>query len=79
MGRRNESPEQKRRRELIKELLKDTPIESGADINALMREMMAEVLNGSLEGELEEEDRFHHINRKLVCVILFQKSVIEAL
>ena len=55
MGRRNESPEKKRRRELIRELLQETPIKDGNDINALMREMMAEVLNGSLEGELEEE------------------------
>ena len=55
MGRRNESPEKKRRRELIRELLQETPIKDGNDINALMREMMAEVLNGGLEGELEEE------------------------
>ena len=40
MGRRNETAEQKRRRELIRELLKGTPVESGADINTLMREMM---------------------------------------
>lgn len=55
MGRRNESPEKKRRRELIRELLKDSPIKDGEDVNALMREMMAEVLEGSLDGELEEE------------------------
>lgn len=67
MGRRNETAEQKRRRELIKELLKETPIESGADINALMREMMAEVLNGSLESELEEElgySRYDYKNKE---------------
>jgi len=55
MGRRNESPEKKRRRELIRELLKESPVKDGEDVNALMREMMAEVLEGSLEGELEEE------------------------
>lgn len=55
MGRRNESPEKKRRRELIRELLKDSPLKDGEDFNALMREMMAQVLEGSLEGELEEE------------------------
>ena len=55
MGRRNESPEKKRRRELIRELLEDTPLKDGEDVNALMREMMAEVLEGSLQGELDEE------------------------
>lgn len=55
MGRRNESPEKKRRRELIRELLKETPLNDGEDFNALMREMMAEVLEGSLEGELDAE------------------------
>jgi len=55
MGRRNESPEKKRRRALIRELLKETPLKDGEDVNALMREMMAEVLEGSLEGELDEE------------------------
>jgi transposase-like protein len=55
MGRRNESPEKQRRRELIRELLKDSPLKDGEDVNALMREMMAEVLEGSLDGELEDE------------------------
>ena len=55
MGRRNESPEKKRRRELIRELLKGSPLKDGEDVNALMREMMAEVLEGSLDGELEDE------------------------
>jgi putative transposase len=39
MGRRNESPEKKKRRALIAELLKDTPIKDGEDVNALMREL----------------------------------------
>lgn len=55
MGRRNESPEKKRRRELIAELMKDTPIKDGNDVNALMREMMAQVLENGLEGELDDE------------------------
>ena len=55
MGRRNESPEKKRRRELIRELLKGSPLKDGEDVNALMREMMAEVLESSLDGELEDE------------------------
>lgn len=55
MGKRNESPEKKRRRALIRELLKDSPIKDGEDVNGLMREMMYEVLQGSLEAELEDE------------------------
>lgn len=55
MARRNESPEKKRRRELIRELLKETPMKDGEDINAFMREMLSEILENSLEGELEEE------------------------
>ena len=55
MGRRNESPEKKRRRALIAELLKETPVKDGSDINAIMREMMSELLEGSLDGELEED------------------------
>ena len=55
MGRRNESPEKKRRRELIAELMKDSPIKDGNDVNALMREMLAQVLENGLEGELDEE------------------------
>lgn len=55
MGRRKESEEQKRRKGLIRELLKETPIRDGTDFNSIVREMMQEILNGSLEAELEEE------------------------
>ncbi len=67
MGRRNESPEKKRRRELIRELLKASPIKDGADVNELMREMMAEVLNVGLEGELDDElgySRYDYKNKE---------------
>lgn len=55
MARRNESPEKKRRRVLIAELMKDSPVKDGNDVNALMREILSQVLEGSLEGELEDE------------------------
>ena len=51
MGRRNESPEKKKRRALIAELLKDTPIKDGEDVNALMRELLSEVLENGLQGD----------------------------
>lgn len=55
MGKRNESPEKKKRRALIAELLKDTPIKDGEDVNALMRELLSEVLENGLQGELDDE------------------------
>lgn len=55
MGRRNESPEKKRRRALIAELMKDSSVKDGNDVNSLMREILSQVLEGSLEGELEND------------------------
>lgn len=55
MGRRNESPEKKRRRELIGEFLKENPIQGANDINDLVKELIAQVVENSLEGELDDE------------------------
>lgn len=55
MGRRNESPEKKRRRELIGEFLKENPINDPNDINELVKELIAQVVENGLEGELDEE------------------------
>lgn len=55
MGRRDESPEKKRRRALIGELLKENPIKDGNDINDLVKELIAQVVENSLEGELDDE------------------------
>lgn len=55
MGRRNESPEKKRRRALIGEFLKENPINDANDINELVKELIAQVVENSLEGELDEE------------------------
>lgn len=55
MGRRDESPEKKRRRALIGEFLKENPIKEGNDINDLVKELIAQVVENSLEGELDDE------------------------
>ena len=55
MGRRNESPEGKMRREMIEGFLKDNPIKDPNDIQELMKEMMRQVLQSGLAGELDDE------------------------
>lgn len=59
--------EEKRRKELIKELLHDTPLRDGKDLNNIMKEIIAEIVNGSLEGELDDElgyDRYDTQNKE---------------
>lgn len=53
--RRAMTEEEKRRKELIKELLETTPLRDGQDLNGIMKEFIAEMVNGSLEGELDDE------------------------
>ena len=55
MARRNETEEQKRRRALIEEFLKESPIKDGSDIQELMKEMMRQVAETALNAELDEE------------------------
>ena len=55
MARRNESPEDKKRRKLVQGFLKDNPINDPNDIQELMKEMMRQVLQGGLEAELDDE------------------------
>jgi len=55
MPRKKMTEQEKRRKELIKELLRDTPLKDGQDLNDIMKEFIAEIVNGSLEGELEDE------------------------
>jgi len=54
-NRKNLSPEDRKRKELVRELLKLNPIKDGNDLNSLIKEMVGEVLEGALEGELESE------------------------
>ena len=53
--RRSATTEEKRRKELIRELLHETPLKDGQDLNNIMKEFIAEMVNGSLEGELDDE------------------------
>jgi len=53
--RKSVTEEEKRRKELIKELLKTTPLWDGQDLNDIMKGFIAEMVNGSLEGELDDE------------------------
>jgi transposase-like protein len=55
MPRKKMTEQEKRRRELVRELLKETPVKDGQDLNNIMKEIIAEIVNGSLEGELEDE------------------------
>jgi transposase-like protein len=55
MGRRNESPEKRRRRELIGEFLKENPLKGMDDINELVKELISQVIEKGLESEMEEE------------------------
>jgi len=55
MPRKKMTEQEKRRKELIKELLRDTPLRDGQDLNNIMKEFIAEIVNGSLEGELDDE------------------------
>jgi putative transposase len=59
--------DEKRRKELIKELLRETPLKDGQDLNNIMKEIIAEIVNGSLEGELDDElgyDRYDTQNKE---------------
>lgn len=55
--RREESPQKKAMREMMKDYLKnsDVKIKDGADVNAAMRDMMSILLEGVLDEELDEE------------------------
>jgi len=55
MPRKKLTEQEQKRRELVRELLKETPVRSGQDLNNIMKEIIAEIVNGSLEGELEDE------------------------
>lgn len=55
MARRNESPEDKSRRELVEGFLKENPIKDPNDVQALMKEMIRQVLQSGLSAELDEE------------------------
>lgn len=55
--RKDESPQKKAMREMMKDYLKnsDVKIKDGADVNSAMRDMMSILLEGILDEELDEE------------------------
>jgi hypothetical protein len=53
MARKKLTDEEKRRKELIKELMRETPQRNGQYLNDIMKEFITEMVNGSLEGELD--------------------------
>ena len=55
MGKRNQSPEEKARREKIRELLELSNIGSLEDIQGLFKETIAEFMESGLDAELDEE------------------------
>lgn len=61
------SEDEKRRKELVRELLKVSPIKDGEDLNSMMKEIIGEMVGGVLEGELDDElgyDRYDIKNKK---------------
>ena len=55
MGRKAISEEEKARKGLFKEFLREYPIRDGQDLNVLVREFVSSVIGDSLEAELDEE------------------------
>ena len=65
--RKQMTEEEKRRKELVRELLKVSPVKNGEDINELMKEFIAEMVGGVLEGERDDYldyDRYDTENKK---------------
>ena len=55
MSRKNRTPEEKARREKIRELLQMANIGSMGDIQILFKETIVECLEDSLEAEMDDE------------------------
>ena len=66
MARKNRTPEEKTRREKIRELLQLANIESMDDIQSLFKETIAEFMENGLEAELDDElgySKYHYTNK----------------
>jgi len=64
--RRVMTEEEKRRKELVRELLKLSPLKNGDDLKDMMKEIISEMVGGTLEGELDDElgyDRYDYENK----------------
>ena len=67
MGRKQLTEEEKARKDLFKEFLKEYPIKDGQDLNALVREFVSDIIGDGLEAELDEElgySRYDYKNKQ---------------
>ena len=67
MGRKQLTEEEKSRKSLFKEFLKEYPIKDGQDLNALVREFVSDIIGNGLEAELDEElgySRYDYKNKQ---------------
>ena len=55
MSRRKMSPEERARKEKLRELMSQLDIKNFSDINSLFKEMVSDILENGLEAELEDE------------------------
>lgn len=55
MGRKTITEEEKARKGLFQEFLREYPIRDGQDLNALVREFVSSIIGDGLEAELDEE------------------------
>jgi transposase-like protein len=52
--RKNLTEVEKKRQELVKELLEASPVKNGEDLNNLMKEFIAQMVGGVLQGEMDD-------------------------
>ena len=67
MGRKQLTEEEKARKALFKEFLKEYPIKDEQDLNALVREFVSDIIGDGLEAELDEElgySRYDYKNKQ---------------
>lgn len=55
MGRKSVTEEEKARKALFKEFLREYPIKDGQDLNALVREFVSDIIDDGLDAELDEK------------------------
>ena len=80
--RRNETEEQRARRELISDFLSAANIQSMDDIQELFKEALAGFMEGSLESELDDEldvlYEFNHSGRTENCLLVIRIGLLDS-
>lgn len=66
--------QEKRWKELIKELLRDLPLKDGQHLSNIMKEFIVEIVNGILEGELEDKLSYENYDVKIRKRITLEKG-----